>query len=100
MFGSRFLDNGSTDSEKVQFSKVIQLRHFLLCKLLDIFASWPQNGGSSGPTVVYALRRRLIAILTLYFYGLHNWLVSCCCRGQLAHASRRPVLHERFRNKR
>ena len=41
MFSSRFLDNGSTDSEKFTVVEtVIQVLHFLLCNLLDIF---PQN---------------------------------------------------------
>ena len=52
-----------------------------------------------GPTIVYALRRWLIAISSLNFYTLHKWLVSYCCHGQLAHASRCTVMHKRFRNK-
>ena len=55
-----------------------------------------KSGGSSGPAVVYVLYRRLIAIFALYFHALHNWLVPCYCRSQLAHASRCPVMHERF----
>jgi len=43
---------------------VIQGVYFLLCNLLDIFAPWPRKWGSSGPTVVYALHRWLILILS------------------------------------
>ena len=39
--------------KSLQFWKLIHLVHFLLCNLLDIFAPWPQNGGSSGSTLVY-----------------------------------------------
>ena len=66
MFGSRFLDNSSTDSERVySFGKgdsrallsiVQHVRHF--CSLT------PRKWGSSGPTVVYALRKRLIFIFS------------------------------------
>ena len=35
----------------------IQVLHFLLCNLIDIFAPWPRKWGSSGPSVVYALRQ-------------------------------------------
>ena len=89
MFGSQFIDNGSTDSENrfTVLETAIQGLHLLCCNLLI-----------SGPTVVYALRRWMIAILSLYFYPSHKWLVSYCCLGKLAHASRCAVMHERFRN--
>ena len=64
-FGSQFLDNGSTDSDKKRFTvleTVIQALHFLSCNLVDIFARWPRKWGSSGPTVVYALHKWLILI--------------------------------------
>ena len=99
MFGSRFLDNGSSDSEKVcKFWKLIQGLHFpLRNQPINNFCSLtPKNGDSCGPTVVYALRRWLIAIFSLYFYALHKWLVSYCCCGQLAHASLCTVMYERF----
>ena len=32
-------------------------------------------------------------------YALHKWLVSYCCHGQLAHASRGTVMHDRLLNK-
>ena len=57
----------------------------------------PQNGGSSGPAVVYTLRWGLIAIFSLYFDALHKWPVPYCCRGQLANARRCMVMHEHFR---
>ena len=34
--------------------------------------------------------------LVIYFYALHEWLVSYCCSGQLAHASRCTLMHRRF----
>ena len=58
------IDNGSTDSLSLQFWKLIEGLHFLLCNLLDIF---------------------------------DKWLVSYCCRGQLALVIRCTVMHERFR---
>ena len=68
---------------------MVQAIHFLLCNILDIFGSLTQtNGGSSGPTVVYALGGWLIAI-----FSLHEWLVSHCCRDQLAHASQCTVVN-------
>ena len=100
MFGSRFIHNGSTDSEQVYSFWNWGSRNFVLCNLIDIFSSLTtKDGGSSGPTVVHALRSWLIAIFTVYFHALHRWFVSYCCRGQLAHASRCTVMHERFRNK-
>ena len=36
--------------------------------------------------------------LVIYFYVLHKWLVTYCCRGHLTHASRCTEIHERFRN--
>ena len=47
MFGSRFLDNGSTDFENVYC--FVQALHLLLCKSLGIFASWPPKMGPKWP---------------------------------------------------
>ena len=75
MLGSRLLDNDSPDSGKVYTLGNCDSRASLLFfDLLDILAHWPRKWvlifcfvtsisvGSSGPTVVYALRRWLIAI--------------------------------------
>ena len=51
---------------------VIQALYFFLCKLLDIFATWPRKWGSDGPTVVYP-------------YPLHKWLILIC--SEIAKAS-------------
>ena len=60
MFGSRFLANGLTDSEKVySFGNSDSMASFAFCNLLDIFAPWPRKRGSSWPTVVHALRKWL-----------------------------------------
>ena len=46
IFESRFLDNGSTDSEKVySLETAIQVVHFLLCNVLDIFCSLAHKMG-------------------------------------------------------
>ena len=75
--------------------KLIQGLHFLFCNILDIFAPWPRKCSSSGPTVVYALRRWLIAIFSFYFCALHKLLVSpaallswsnCSCKSMHGHA--------------
>ena len=43
MFGSQILDNRSTDANSFTvLDTVVQGRHFLLCNLLDIFATWPR----------------------------------------------------------
>ena len=70
------------------FETAVQWLHFHFSKLLDISAPWLPQLGLKWTSVVYALRRRLIAIFSLYFYALHKWLVLCCWRSQLAHASR------------
>ena len=66
MFGSRFLDNGSTDFESVySFGKDnLNASFFLLRNTLDIFAPWPRKWGSSGPLVVYLLHKWLISIFS------------------------------------
>ena len=51
------------------FETVVRGLHFLLCKPANIFLLDPENGDSNGPTVVYALRRWLIAISSLYFHA-------------------------------
>ena len=61
----RFVDSGSTDSEKVYTFRNCDSRAsfppFPLRSLLEILVLNPTNGGSSGPTVIHALRRWLIA---------------------------------------
>ena len=41
---------------------VIQGLYFFCCNLLGICTPWPRKWGSSGPTVVHALHKRLILI--------------------------------------
>ena len=59
---------------------VIQELHFFFCNLLYIFGPWPEcsltrKWGSSGPTVVYALRSWLIAVFSLYIsmHYINGW---------------------------
>ena len=67
---SRLINNGSIDSLKVySFVKCDSRASFPLVQPNRHFCSLtPKNGGSCGPTIVYVLRRWLIAIFSLYFY--------------------------------
>ena len=58
-FGLRFLDNLK---KFTVLEPVIQVLHLLLCNLLDD----PENGGSGGRAVVYALSSWLISVLSFY----------------------------------
>ena len=61
---------------------VIQVLHFLFCNLLRRFCSLPTEWGSSGSAVVYALRRWLSAIFSLYFFSMH--CINGWCRSIVA----------------
>ena len=66
MSGSRFLDNSSTDLEKVYcfVTQGSRISFRSMCKSLDIFGSWPRKWkwGQKGRTVVNALPKWLISI--------------------------------------
>ena len=74
MFGSRFLYNGSTNSEKVySFGNSFDGLHFLLRNVLGMLAPWPRKWGSIGPAIVYALHLESIAIFSLYLHYINGW---------------------------
>ena len=83
---------GNGDS-RVSFPLLQPIRHFLL---LD-----PQNEAQVGlpSSTHYANGWFRFSHYTSMHYIIHNWLVSCCCRSHLIHASRCTVMHERFWNK-
>ena len=65
MFGSRFLDNGLTDSEKVySFGNCYSIAPFSVVQPIRHSCSLAPKWGSGGPTVVYALHKGLIVIFS------------------------------------
>ena len=77
---------------------VIQGLHFLFNNLLDTFSPWPRKRGAQ--LDLPSVRSWLVAVFSLgiYFYEQRKRLVSYCCCGKFANASRYTVMHERFRD--
>ena len=127
MFGWWFLDNffdfftysqnvhcsGSCDS-RATFALVQPIRHFgsltpkIGLKCVGLPSStryangWPhlQPRGRHFHCSGYFSLQLLYSICSLHFYALHKGLVSYCCHGHFADASRRYTsMNVRFRNK-
>ena len=82
MFGLRFLDNDSTDSENIySFGNCDWRASLPLCNLLDMCGRWPRKWGSSGKVGLPSSKRHADGWLRFshYAYALHKWLVSYCC---------------------
>ena len=85
---------------------VVQGLRLLFCNLLDIFAPWPRKLGSSGPTVLHALRKWLVSfpardvILTaVVIFGCSDYTLSLFMMAGVVLLSRSTVMPERFRDK-